>query len=197
MFKYRFILLFAGLLISSSASAATLCVKTKIPVWSDGTVSMANRFKYVSGSSCPSGYSRVVDSTKFKGDKGDKGDKGATGAQGAVGPQGVKGDRGPGINVAQCKTEYKTFASCPEGAVCSNQIACGMEGLTGGSSVGDVMMQWGYSLEDNGAAYLISSLKMLYGSNKYPAGVAVDSTSETGYGAHTPSLQITCCPAVQ
>lgn len=77
--------------ITSSAFASTLCVVSKIPVGNDGKVPMANRFKVASGSSCPKNYSRVTDSSKFKGDKGNTGDRGIQGIPGNPGISGVAG----------------------------------------------------------------------------------------------------------
>lgn len=84
---------------TTNAEADLLCVKSSQAV-SKSKVALSSAIK-VSASKCPSGFSAVLNTNSFKGEKGDdgaqglKGDKGDTGESGAQGPQGNQGIQGP------------------------------------------------------------------------------------------------------
>ena len=92
-------------LAAASTHADTLCLKNKTTAnKKTGAVNLAGALKVVgSGQNCPSGYTSIVDTNAFKGDRGEEGSFGATGAQGArgekgdtgaTGEQGLRGDTG-------------------------------------------------------------------------------------------------------
>ena len=173
------------MLASTVAQADILCVRNKTKAnKKSGAVALAKSFKTVAtGSSCPKGFVALVDTQLFKGEKGDTG---ATGAQGIPGTNGK-------VDLGSCRSEVATFSSCPEGSVCSNTFQCG-DANTSFSEAGDYVISYSWEL-DNGAAYIVGKDTILVGAGpaRYPTGVTISSTSEQGFGPHTPSIGMVCC----
>lgn len=142
---------------------------------------------------CPSGFKELVDTSTFVGPQGAAGANGTNGSSGASGTNGTNGTNGK-LDLASCRYEFVTFASCPEGTVCTHTLQCGGSGTTAGSAQNDYMIHYDWALS-NDAAYVTESNPILVtqGSSKYPTGIIVSSTSEDTFGAHTPSVGIACC----
>lgn len=77
-----------GLLFVSTATADLLCVKNSQTA-KKNKVNFSGAFKVVAGDSCGSGFTALLDTSVFKGDKGDTGATGATGTAGAAGTKGA------------------------------------------------------------------------------------------------------------
>ncbi len=75
------------LAFTHSAQAEILCVRNKTKA--TRAIKLSSSFRTVgSGESCPKGFSQLIDTSVFKGEKGDKGDTGAAGSNGANGANG-------------------------------------------------------------------------------------------------------------
>ncbi len=146
--------IFAGLLallISSSASAEKLCLKVVVNK-KNGKVTTSRTI----AASCPRGFTELVDTSAFVGPQGPAGLRGPTGPAGANGINGTDGTNGTngGFDLTSCRSERVTFPPCEEGNACGYDVACGDDGLTGGSRDKDLMINWSWDATENGAADL-------------------------------------------
>ena len=176
--------------VADSAQADKLCLKVAFnkktsKVTTSSTVA----------TTCPAGFRELVDTSTFVGLQGAAGTNGSNGATGAAGSNGANGTNGTNgqLNLASCRNEVVTFASCPAGLVCGSTLQCGGAGTSGGSALRDYMVHFSWSLSN--AAYVSESypLFVVQGSSRYPTGITVWSRSEETYGAHVPQIDIVCC----
>lgn len=135
---------------------------------------------------CPAGFRELVDTSTFVGPQGAAGSNGSSGANGTNGTNGK-------VDLASCRNEVVTFASCPAGLVCGSTLQCGGAGTSGGSALRDYMIHFSWSLSN--AAYVSESypLFVVQGSSRYPTGITVWSRSEDLFGSHIPQIDIVCC----
>lgn len=173
-----------GFAVPLSVSADLLCAKKNVKPNKKGKVALAKGLKTTSESSCPRGFVSILDTSVFKGDTGATGATGAAGAAGAAGADGL-------LNLDTCVWEQVAGSSCAEGLVCTTTATCGSPG-TNGSEVDDLLLTWEWA-NPEGAAYITSIEHTTDSGGTYPTAVAIKSTSEEGFGAHTPEVWINCC----
>ena len=179
-FLYVALILFA--LKPLDTHALTLCVKNAHKVNAKGRISLKRAFQVVQdGQPCPAGHTSVVDMTTLRGPQGMQGPQGATGP---TGPKGL-------LNLYSCVVEFSTGNPCAEGMVCQTTLACGFPG-TNGSRFNDILISWNFTANPY-VAYVVESDALISTIGNYPSGVEVRTTSESGFGSHTPILGGFCC----
>jgi len=190
MKKFLFLIAVFCFVFSNIAAADVLCIKNAAKPNKKGKVILKKVLK-TETSTCPKGYTQVLDTSVFTGPQGAKGDKGDTGATGATGAQGPAGADGK-VDLSTCVTETILFGTCNAGNACDLQLACGDANTSNGSEVGDYMIQWGWNSNTN-SAYMTRSELLIAAGGLYPTGASITTTSEDGFVSHSPALSIICC----
>lgn len=180
------IFLAVGIIVApacDTAEAAKLCLQVSFNKKTGKTTT-----KRTIAASCPKGYTELVDTATFVGPQGPAGKNGANGANGSNGTNGTNGTNGF-VPLDSCMYGSTLNSSCAEGAVCRTTLSCGE---VAGASADDLMLSWVFDVS-NKSGYVASTTQLVRPGKNYPSGIEIATTSETGWGSHTPSLAIVCC----